>query len=83
MFRLRASVNPNARSSRHLLQNRQQPFEPRTLRHLHAVDECRNQVVCILQRLTNERQVLLVFAGTAAESVGYAVEFAGNRWDTR
>ena len=73
VLRLGAAVNPNPASSGHLAEYRQQAFEPRTLRHLHGVDKCRNEVVGVLQRLTDRCQVFLVDACTAAETVGYLV----------
>ena len=73
VFRLRAAVEADAGTSGHLAEDRQEPLKLGRLCHLHVVDECRNEVVGVFEGVADRCQVLLVNAGTAAESVGCLV----------
>ena len=76
MFGFGAPVEPYSGASGDLLQDRQEASEFGAHRDIDAVDECRDEVVGVFQRVADEGSVFLEDARGTGETVLHAVEFS-------
>ena len=76
VLRLRAAVESYAGTSGYLDEDRQQAFEFGRLCDLHFVDECRNEVVGVFERVADVVQTLDEEPGAFVDVVRGAIEFA-------
>ena len=63
VFRQRTEMDPNAGSAGHLAEDGKEPFELRTLGHLHFVYQSRNKAVRVLKGRRYRGEVLAVYSG--------------------
>ena len=63
-------------SAGHLAKDGKEPFELRTLGHLHPIDESRDEFIGVFQSVTDIVETLDKFTGTLIDVVGCPIELA-------
>ena len=78
VFGAGTSMEADAGSAWHLAEDRQRALELRTLRDLYAVDECRDEVICVFEGVADIVQTFYQFTGTFVGVVRNSVQLAVN-----